>query len=158
MGILIDIESFGSLNLKYLVLDLNGTISFYGKIPSEMKSLISRLKEKLEIYLLSADTYGTAASIAEELGISLHKLNQKSDGADEKAVFVQKLGKDQVAALGNGRNDWKMVETAKLGFGILGEEGIARETLLHADIVVKSPMDALKMLLNPQSLRATLRG
>ncbi|RLI66026.1 MAG: hypothetical protein DRO88_03030 [Promethearchaeia archaeon] len=158
MTINVEIEDYGEISLKFLVMDLNGTISSYGNLHPIIKTLIEELKKNLEIYLLSADTYGNAANIADDMGIRLQILQQEQSGAEEKASFVKKLGNEHVVALGNGRNDWKMLQAAKIGIGIIGEEGIAQKALIHSDLLVKSPKEALELLKNPQSLRATLRG
>ncbi len=158
MPIKIDIEDFGEFSIEYLVMDLNGTIATQGKIDPSIIPLIIQLKSKLEIYLLSSDTFGTGTKIAGELGIHLHLVKNKINGAEEKANFVQKLGNEHVVAIGNGRNDYKMLKNAKIGIAILGAEGAAREAILNADIIVTSACDALNLLLYPQTMRATLRG
>jgi len=55
------------------------------------------------------------------------------------------------------KNDRKMVKQAKIGIAVMLEEGCAVETLINADIVVKSPIDALNLILNPKRLIAVLR-
>jgi len=75
----------------------------------------------------------------------------------QKENFIKKLGSEYVIALGNGKNDRKMVKQAKIGIAVMLEEGCAVETLINADIVVKSPIDALNLILNPKRLIAVLR-
>lgn len=67
------------------------------------------------------------------------------------------MGAAGVAAIGNGANDAKMLETAALGIAVLGPEGLAVETLHAANVVVPHINDALDLLLKPVRLIATLR-
>ncbi|MHA1646538.1 MAG: HAD family hydrolase [Promethearchaeota archaeon] len=158
MPIKLSIEDFGEFTLKYLVMDLNGTIATNGRLDPEIKPLIELLKPDLDIYILSSDTFGTGSEVANELGVKLHILKNKISGSKEKADFVGELGKDHVVAFGNGRNDRDMLKAARVGIAIMGNEGMARDALLNADLIVTSPTEALSLLLNPQTMRATLRG
>ncbi len=157
----IDIKGFGALRLEHLVLDLNGTLAVGGMVQKKLFSVVEALKEKVSIHLLSADTFGTASNIADQMKISLHVLKKGPDVSEnereQKGEFVNVLGWDKVVALGNGRNDVLMLKNARLGIAIIGEEGCAVETLNSADAVFTNPIHALKMLLNPQALKATLR-
>jgi soluble P-type ATPase len=50
--IILDIPGFGELNIKNLVLDMNGTIAVDGKINREIKKLIETLSRKLNTLVL----------------------------------------------------------------------------------------------------------
>ena len=63
-----------------------------------------------------------------------------------------------MVAIGNGRNDGPMLKAAALGIALVQQEGGAVETLLSADIVSTSILDALDLLSHPQRLVATLRA
>lgn len=157
MVIKIEIDGFGKIEAKYLVSDLNGTLAMYGKVSPETKELINQLKPKIKIYILSADTFNNGKDIADDLGVEFHKLSGAKSQAFEKCEFIQKLDPEKSIVMGNGRNDYMMFQKAKLAFGIMGEEGINPITLKEADLVVNSPENALKMLLNPMALKAGLR-
>ncbi|OLS16307.1 MAG: hypothetical protein RBG13Loki_0066 [Promethearchaeota archaeon CR_4] len=45
----IDIPGFGTLRLKFLVLDLNGTLTNQGMLISQVKEQLSALKKYLDI-------------------------------------------------------------------------------------------------------------
>jgi soluble P-type ATPase len=62
-----------------------------------------------------------------------------------------------VCALGNGANDEKLLARAALSLCVLGEEGAAGAALRAADMVVRSPVEALDALLDPLRLVSTLR-
>jgi soluble P-type ATPase len=51
-----------------------------------------------------------------------------------------------------------MLKEAILGIAVIQEEGAAVESLVAADIVTRSILDALDLLLRPLRLTATLRS
>ncbi|NLJ72517.1 MAG: HAD family hydrolase [Syntrophomonadaceae bacterium] len=146
-----------TLILKHLLIDLNGTLTNAGKLDELVKSQIIKLKEKLEIYLLTADTYGTAKLISEELGIKLIEVDAINGGQD-KRLFLHQLNAQEAVAIGNGFNDIEMLAEANLSIVIMGQEGCALPALLQADIAVTNIKDALDLLLNPERIIATLRA
>ena len=157
MPIDLEIPSYGELHLRHLVLDLNGTLAVDGVLLPEAVGKVTRLKEVLEIYLLTADTHGTGALVAEDLGIQFHRLSREH-GSEQKEVFVREIGARETVAIGNGRNDVGMLRAAALGIAVIEGEGAASSALLAADLVTKSAADALDLLLFPKRLVASLRG
>ena len=152
----IDIPHGPQLNLEYLVLDLNGTLAVDGVILPGVAKRIASLSERLDIFLLTANTHGGGENIAEELGIQFIQLTP-GPGGEQKEGFVKDLGVKQVVAMGNGTNDAAMLRTAALGIAVNGAEGAAPGAILSADIYVPNIRDALDLLLFPNRLRATLR-
>jgi soluble P-type ATPase len=75
-----------------------------------------------------------------------------------KLKYIQQLGPDGVACIGNGRNDRLMLKEAALGIAVLQEEGAATQTLMAADVVAPSILAALDLLIHPLRLVATLRS
>lgn len=146
-----------TLQLKHLLIDLNGTLTNVGQLSSGVKERIEQLKEHLEVYLLTADTYGTAKLLSEELGITLIKVDEISGGKD-KQDFLHQVNAIEAAAIGNGYNDTLMLGDAALSIIIIGQEGCAISALLKADIAVTNIIDALDLLLNPARIIATLRA
>lgn len=145
------------LELAHLVLDLNGTIAFHGKIFPGVPDLLSALQSKLEIHVVSADTRGTLSTIAAELGVRYHRLPRQRPEPDEKAEYIQKLGPGHVVFVGNGANDQRALAGARVGIVVVGSEGAAVPAILGADVVVTSPLDALALLRDPRALVATIR-
>jgi len=80
------------------------------------------------------------------------------DQAQGKLAYVDNLGRDQVAAIGNGRNDRLMLEAAVLGIALIPGEGAAFEALSAADVIMSDIQSALDVLLFPKRLIATLRS
>ena len=80
--------------------------------------------------------------------------------ADQQAklAFIEDLGAAQTVCIGNGRNDRLMLEAAGLGIAVIHEECAASATLAAADVVARSIVDALDLLLEPLRLVATLRS
>ncbi|HEY53723.1 MAG TPA: HAD family hydrolase [Caldilineae bacterium] len=152
----IDIPNGPELNLTYLVLDLNGTLAVDGALLPGVAARIASLSERLEIFLLTANTHGGGAETARKLGIQFTQLAPGPGGA-QKERFVQELGSEAVIAVGNGANDAPMLKTAALGIVVNGAEGAAPSAILSADIYAPNILDALDLLLHPDRLRATLR-
>jgi soluble P-type ATPase len=152
----IDIPGWGNMEVENVVLDLNGTIATDGKIPSEVKKKINALAGQVKIYVLTADTQGTATEEIREMKVELIKIEGK-DSKEGKFDFLKSLDLEKTIAMGNGNNDQFILKEAGIGIAILGDEGISVIALKQADIMVKNISDALDLLLKPKRLMATLR-
>ncbi len=152
----IDIPYAPNLQLENLVLDLNGTLAVDGVLIPGVADRITTLAQQLHIYLLTANTHGGAATVAQELGIQFTQLGP-GPGGKQKEVFVQKLESGSVVAVGNGANDAAMLRAAALGIAVNGAEGAAPSAISAADVYIPNILDALDLLLFPNRLRATLR-
>ncbi|MBO8159861.1 HAD family hydrolase [Thermosyntropha sp.] len=146
-----------TLEIKNLLLDLNGTLAVNGVLIPGVKERIDALKSKISIYLLTADTFGSGKRVAEELGIEVFKVGEIG-GRQDKLDFLKSLGSDKTAAIGNGYNDVLMLKEAALSIAVIEGEGCAVEVLLNADIAVNNINDALDLLINPVRIVATLRS
>lgn len=145
------------IKIHHLMLDVNGTLTVDGQLIPGVKERIELLKEHVEIYLLTADTFGKGAEAAAELGTSFKRVDADEGGFD-KRYFLLDLGKEHTAAIGNGYNDIYMLKEAALGIAVIGREGCSVEAIKRADIVVNDINDGLDLLLNPQRIVATLRA
>jgi len=144
------------LELHHLVLDMNGTLTTDGLLPDGVAQLIEQLRSKIDIYLLTADTFGTGAQVARELDIKMFTVSS-DHGTIDKANFIAALNPTRTVAIGNGNNDLEMFKQADLSIAVIGQEGCSVAALLYADIAVTNIIDALNLLLHPMRLRATLR-
>jgi P-type E1-E2 ATPase len=142
--------------LEYLVMDFNGTMAVDGNLIPGVKERLEKLAKDLKIYVVTADTFGKVKAALKDTPCEVTILPE-GDQDKAKLDFVKSLGEDRVVAFGNGRNDALMLEAAALGVAVLLNEGMARETLFAANIIVPSIIDALDLLLNPLRLKATLR-
>ena len=152
----IAIPGTGVLRLRHLVSDFTGTLSVGGVLLPGVRERLAKLASQLEVHILTADTFGSAERELRGLSCRIRILR----GGDEdvqKEEYVKSLGAERVVAIGNGRNDRRMLGAAALGVAVLEGEGAAVDALLAADIAVRSATDALDLLLNPKRCRATLR-
>ena len=153
----VDISGFGVLRLEHLVLDYNGTLAVDGNLLPGSAEAIKSLAEVLRIHVVTADTFGLAAAQLSELPLELVVLPGEGQ-ADQKLAYIKALDANTVVAIGNGRNDRKMLDAAALGIALIQREGGAAETIAGADIVALSILDALDLLRKPKRLVATLRS
>lgn len=145
------------LEITKLVLDINGTLATDGILENGVKEKIEGLKDRVEIFLLTADTFGTGEDIAEELGVEVFKVDE-DNSAQDKLDFINTLEGGQCAVIGNGYNDHLMFEAAALSIAVIGREGASVKSIMHADIVVNHIIDAFELLGTHARLIATLRG
>ena len=141
--------------LNHLILDYNGTIAEDGLIIESIRPRLARLSEALSIYVITADTHGTAAQRC--AGLPLQVLTFPTTQVGQiKADEAQKLS-GGVVTIGNGFNDIQMSDVADLSICVMGREGCCGALIGHCDIVVTSIEDALDLLIHTHRLRATLR-
>ena len=144
----IEIPDYKTLELEYLVVDYNGTAAVDGEIPESVKERLIKLSEKLKIYILTADTHGTAKEKCK--GLPLEIKTFPNDGAlPAKMAVVEELGADKCASIGNGRNDKLMCRVSALAVAVMGREGMCGRLLGETDVCVGSIEDALDLLLYP---------
>jgi soluble P-type ATPase len=154
----IDIPHFGSLSLVHVVCDVNGTLALDGRLEDGVAAALRELDGCLEVHLLTSDTHGRQDDLDRELGRAATRIPSGATAAEFKARYVENLGSERCAAIGNGRNDRLMLRAARLAVAVLGQEGAAKDALTEADIVVTSGRAAIELLLHPQRLVASLRG
>ena len=152
----IEIPGLEPFEITHLVLDFNGTIAKDGHIHNKVKDALCLLGKKVTIHVLTADTRGNVARATERLPVVIEKLEGINTG-EEKAAFVRSLGSERVLAIGNGANDRRMLEEARLGLCVIEREGTATAALLSSDVVFTSILDALHFILKPLRHQATLR-
>lgn len=152
----IHVPGFAHLQLDYLVTDFNGTLAVDGKLIPSVRPRFRALAKLVEIHVLTANTFRRARSELYSLPCELVTL--PSGRLDEaKARYVEELGTNRTACIGNGRNDRKMLKIARLAIAVLEAEGAAAESIAAAHIVVTDIRNALDLLLNPLRLVAGLR-
>ena len=153
----VDIPGFGDLELAHLVLDYNGTLALDGRLLPDVADALLELAPSLRIHVVTADTFGLAK--AELAGLPVELLIVSVEGQVEaKLRYVSGLGANAVVAIGNGRNDRKMLRAAALGIALVQREGGAADALASADLISTSILDALDLLRNPKRVVATLRS
>jgi soluble P-type ATPase len=152
----IEIPGWGKFPVGHLVLDLNGTFSLDGRIIQGVKRRMNHIAEKLDIHILTADTFGQAVEICSELPVTLHII-QEENQVEAKRKYLSELPLNCIA-VGNGRNDAGMLADATIGIVVIGPEGASSEAVRAADAVVTNINDALDLVIYPERLKATLRS
>ena len=156
----ITVPGRNAFHLDHLVLDVNGTVAAGGRLIDGVRERLLALRRSgLNVHWITADTRGRQAALDEALGWPAVRIagDDPQGEAERKAAFVRELGADGVVAIGNGSNDRGMLREAALGIAVLGPEGLAVETLLAADAVAPDILVALDLLVDGNSLIATLR-
>lgn len=143
------------LVLEHLILDYNGTIALDGAVIPAIRPRLEELARVLKIYVITADTHGTAKERC--AGLPLEVLTFPTTQVGQIKAEEARKRSGGVACIGNGFNDIQMSDVCDLSVCVIGREGCCGALLGHADVVVTSIEDALDLLLKPDRLRATLR-
>ena len=152
----INIPGRDTIIIENIVFDYNGTIAVDGIIPEYLKDKFIQLSKLANLYVVTADTYGTAIKECEKFGLNV-KTFPKGEACLKKHDVVEELNPEKTACLGNGFNDQDMLMVAKLSIGVLSEEGIYAWLFDKCDVIVKSIEDALDLFLKPNRIVALLR-
>ncbi len=153
----VDIPGYRSLQLTHLVMDYTGTLAVDGEIEPGVARALETLSPQLSIHVVTADTFGLAAKRLADCPVQLSVLTP-GDQDLAKRNYVDDLGAENTVAIGNGRNDRRMIAHAGLGIAVILDEGAAFETLAAADVVCRGILPALDLLTHPLRLKATLRS
>lgn len=153
----LDIPGLDAYRIRHLVLDYNGTLALNGNILPGVVEVLGMLAPVVQVHVVTADTFGTAGQQLAGLPVKLTVLPE-DDQAEAKLEYVRGLGTESVIAIGNGRNDRKMLEAAAIGIITIQKEGASLRALGRADIVTTNVLDALELLRYPKRLVATLRS
>lgn len=155
--IVLEIPGHETITVDQVTFDYNGTLAVDGVLVLGVKEKIMELtKRDVNVFILTADTFGTVRSQCEDLPVIIEVFS-KDNIAQKKKNFVEKIGKETTIAVGNGRNDLEMFEKSVLSIVVMGKEGCCAKSIMAADIVVNTPIDALDLLLNNDRIIATLR-
>jgi len=158
VSLTLTVPGWKTLDLDGILCDMNGTLTTDGELAPEIGSSLTELTQLIKVYVMTADTFGTAAEIFTPLPVELVRMPPGLPGATAKLEFLKKLGADTHIAIGNGYNDHLMLKEAVVGICIIGKEGAHRFSLNAADLIVTSPYAALNLLLQPKRLIAGLRN
>lgn len=153
----LDIPGWGNLALANIAFDFNGTLAVDGVLKDETRNQVRKIAKDLKVYILTADTHGTAQAQCVGLDVDVATFPTTNAG-EHKANVVQKIGPEKTICVGNGTSDIQMLNLGALSISIIGPEGCASRLLAVSDIVVASVDDLFGLLLNPERIRATLRS
>ena len=153
----INIPGRGEVILENILFDYNGTLAVDGFLDEKTKEKLKNLSHKVNVYILTADTYGTVGKECKDLNIKVETFPKENAGAEKKRI-VQKLGKEHSLAVGNGYNDIEMFKESNLSFAVVGAEGSCGKLIMHADAIFNNIFDIFEALENPDRIKATLRN
>lgn len=152
----IAVTGHGDLEIKNVVLDYNGTIAKDGSLINGVPELINKLAQSVDIYVITADTFGSVIKELKGLPVEVIKI-KAVDERKEKLELIKGLGAKATAAIGNGSNDEWMLKESRIGICIMGQEGCSTRALNSADLVITDIKNALELFIYPKRLKATLR-
>jgi soluble P-type ATPase len=152
----VTIPGWGTIEIRHIVLDLNGTLTESGTfLPGVLDELVSLNEQGFSIHILSGDTRGNLKALLSPFR-GLHCRITKT--AQAKRSFVESLGPEHVVCIGNGNIDIEMFKIAGLSICPVQGEGASTKALGHADIVVPHIRHAIDLIRDEDKLVATLRG
>lgn len=151
------IPNYKKLELRYLIADFNGTLAEDGIIIKGVEEKLTYLSKLLEIYVITADTFGKAKEQLKSVNCQLVVLENLENQSFQKLEFLNKFDKQHVVAIGNGANDILLLKNAELSIGVINKEGVFSEVIKNCQIICNNIIDALDLLINPKRLVATLR-
>jgi soluble P-type ATPase len=150
-----DIPGQTKLEIRTIILDLNGTLSVGGTVPEGVKPRLNKLKQlDYSLLFFTGNTRGDAQQLADELGIDW----KLAKNAAAKRELAQTLNPDTCASIGNGLIDRELMSIVKLRIVTLQAEGVHVQTMLQSDIIIPTICDALDLFIDPSRLIATLRS
>jgi len=143
------------LEIDFILLDFDGTLASDARVHPKGKDKINLLSKRVKIYILTKDAREKVEDVLRKVKAEVVYLT-KGESSQEKLNLLRQLGAGQAVAIGNGAEDAPMIEEAALGICVLSKEGTAASTLIKADLVFSSILDALDFLLKPLRQKATL--
>lgn len=153
----INVPGWKSLALAHLLLDYNGTLALDGQVLPGVTDRLTALSAHLHIHVLTADTFGSARAELGGIPCDLLIIPDRNQAEAKADMLHTVAASSDCVAVGNGRNDARMLQEAALGIALLQAEGAAPRTLAVADVVCRTILDALDLLRHPLRLTATLR-
>ena len=152
----VEIPGTEEVQLEHVVFDVNGTTAVDGDLLPGASALLEDLVERVNIHLLTIDTYGKQFELDQQLGMkAIHEVS--GNEPEQKADYFRKLGPDHSVIVGEGANDSLMLKEARIGICSQSQESTALETLLQVYLVVPDIISALTIILNPRCLTANFR-
>ena len=149
-----EIPGMETFHITTIILDLNGTLSVGGMVPSGVKERLAQLKARgFKLVFFTGNTRNDADDLAKSLGIEW----RLAKNAEDKRRLALEFDPATCASIGNGLIDLELMKTVKLRIVTLQAEGVHVQTLLNSDIVIPSINDALDLFIDEQRLVATLR-
>lgn len=152
----ITIPGTGTLDIKNLLIDYNGTLAFDGELLPGVEEILNELSHQFDIHVITADTFCCAETELKNVRCTFNRLDPDNQ-SEAKLLYLINLGKDKTASIGNGRNDRYMLKDSVIGIAVMQGEGVFTETAIMSDIICPDIYSALGLFTNPKRLVATMR-
>lgn len=146
-----------ALRIDHLVLDYNGTLAKDGELLFGVTEKLTALARHVKVHVITADTHGKVQEKLKNVPCALTIIGAEEQDR-QKCRYIEALGRERVASVGNGRNDVLMLQHAALGICLIQGEGASVAAIGVADIVCTNILDVFGLFLNPARLQATLRN
>lgn len=152
-----DIPGRETLEISHIVFDFNGTLAVGGNLIEGVAQRINHLSQKAKIYIITADTHGTVREACRGLEAEVLTFPQENAGLEKKKI-VDGIGAANTLCVGNGFNDIPMFKIAALSLAVIEGEGASSQALMTAEIVCRSIIEAMDLILDSDRMKATLRN
>ena len=80
----LEIPGHSDILLEGIVFDMNGTLTVGGELAARDRELLMLLAGKLQVYVLTADTFGTAATMFAGLPLEICRLKGRTGFLEKK--------------------------------------------------------------------------
>lgn len=154
----IEIPNREPLVLESLFLDMNGTLTLDGDLLPGVTERVLRLGRELDVYLVTAGTFGNAGEVARQIKAELILIRPGREAADKYDAVLRRTDPRRAVAVGNGANDALVLRRCALGIAVVGPEGAHATAVSGADILCRDIREALDLLLFPKRVTATFRS
>lgn len=156
----LDIPGFGAREITTVVSDYSGTHAFGGTLRDDVRARLVELARRVDVHILTSDTFGTAGRELQDLPLTLRLLSGEHHD-EQKRDYVLERKPEHVAAFGNGNNDRLLLRTVRdaggLAIAVDNGEGCALDAILASNLLIHGSENALDLLLDPSRCVATLR-
>jgi soluble P-type ATPase len=143
------------LEIDFILLDFEGTLSSDRRVHPKAKDKINLLSKRTKIYILTKGEKEPLEEVLKKVKAEIIYLKE-GEASQKKLGLLRQLGATRTVAIGNGVDDASMIEEAGFGICVMGKEGTFSETMKKADVVFMNILDALDFLLKPLRQEATL--
>jgi len=154
---IIEIPGRGTIEVRDIVFDYNGTIAIDGHLIDGVATAINELADDIHFHVITADTYGSVENELKDVDCKVVKVPKENQDSS-KLNYLLSIGKETTICVGNGKNDKLMLKESVLGIVLMQDEGVCVESLIVADVACKSIKDVFAYFKSPNRLKATLRN
>jgi soluble P-type ATPase len=88
-GITVDIPGFGKVQINSILSDYTGTLACGGKLVLGVKDRLLRLAERVDIHVVTADSFGTAEEQLKGLPIVCRRLKREKEDVQKAHYAVE---------------------------------------------------------------------